>query len=446
MKKIFSLALPVSLQFLGLMSLGLVDLIIVGQLGPVATGAVGIGTSAFYWPILFGLGMLAGLDYQVSTSFGAGSLVDCHRSLGQGLWIAITLSLPFIAVIYYSANIITLFDLNPEVLPLAQSFLHIIAWSAPPFFIFAACNNYLRAIGIVKAPLVVLVIANLLNFFLDCGFVLGNWGFPKLGSDGCAVATVLSRYLMAALLLTYIFYWTRRHSAVPIRLKHFAWLPEKGMELIKLGFPSAMQMTLEAGVFSLSTIFAGRLTTHALAAHQIVLNIASFTFMVPMGIGAATAVLVGQNLGAGEPRKASLEGWKGLSLGAAFMLFSAVILLVFSSELILFFTNDGGVLLVAKEILFVAAIFQISDGVQTVLTGALRGLGDTQTALYANLAGHWIVGLPLGLFLGFGMKQGISGIWTGLAVGLFFVAVILTVAWKKKTQGVAFLNQPSPII
>jgi MATE family multidrug resistance protein len=204
------------------------------------------------------------------------------------------------------------------------------------------------------------------------------------------------------------------------------------MRLIGLGLPAASQITLEVGVFAAATALAGRLPAAALAAHQIAINIAAFTFMVPLGVGSAGAVRVGQAIGRRDPAGAARAGWTALLFGAGFMTCSAALFLLLPGVLIGAFTADRRVLDVGVSLLMVAALFQLFDGIQAVATGVLRGLGDTRTPMIWNLAGHWFVGLPLGYFLCFTFGLGVIGLWWGLSSGLIICGVSLLIAWSKR--------------
>jgi MATE family multidrug resistance protein len=209
--------------------------------------------------------------------------------------------------------------------------------------------------------------------------------------------------------------------------------------LISLGLPAAMQLTLEVGVFAAATALAGRLPPAALAAHQIAVNIAAFTFMVPLGVGSAGAVRVGQAIGRLDAAGAARSGWTALALGSGFMACSAAVFLLLPGALIGAFTSDRRVLAVGVSLLMVAAIFQLFDGIQAVATGALRGLGDTRTPMFWNLIGHWFVGLPLGYILCFTMRVGVIGLWWGLSSGLIICGVSLLLAWSRRIDAASGL-------
>jgi MATE family multidrug resistance protein len=204
--------------------------------------------------------------------------------------------------------------------------------------------------------------------------------------------------------------------------------------LFKMGLPAGLQMTFEVGVFALATTLAGRLSPADLAAHQIVLNTASLTFMVPLGIGSAAAVAVGHSIGMKSHREAVEMGWKSLKMGAGFMAFSSLLFFGLGEHVVRFFTSDSAVAEIGKQIFLIAGFFQIADGIQTVGTGSLRGLGDTRSSMAINLVGHWLIGLPVGGVLCFYLKQGLAGLWIGLSLGLILVALAILVQWRRKSK------------
>jgi multidrug resistance protein, MATE family len=204
--------------------------------------------------------------------------------------------------------------------------------------------------------------------------------------------------------------------------------------LVGLGLPAALQVTLEVGVFAAATALAGRLAPVALASHQIALNVASFVFMVPLGVASASAVLVGHAVGRRDRPGAGRAGWTALALIAGFMLGVAAVFVTVPHWLLMVFTRDSGVIAVGTRLLFVAAIFQLFDGLQAVATGVLRGVGDTRTPMLWNLAGHWGFGLPVGYSLCFVAGWGVIGLWIGLSVGLILVGSVLVFVWAKHVR------------
>lgn len=429
-------------MFLGIMLMGLVDMLFVGKLGPAALGGLGLGNSIFSWIMTIGIGMIFGLDFPSAAAIGAGDRPRAFRVFMQGIYLSLGLSVPAALATCGLALGLDRFGLNPEAVPFAQSFMLMTAVSYLPIFFFNSAKSYLQAQGIAGPTFVVLIVANALNFFLDAAFIEGRFGFPNLGYSGLAVSTVTGRFVMAGLLIGYVFWREKRTTkvlAVP-GIYRFNLLIFR--EILTLGIPASAQMLLEVGVFSLSTALAAKFVSVDLAAHQVVLNTASLLFMVPLGIGSAAGSLVGRAVGAKDLLLARRTGNSALLLGLGFALISSTLLIVFAEPALGFYTQDLAVMESAKKILFVAALFQISDGAQVIATGALRGLGNTVIAALSNGVGHWLVGLPLGLYFGFWRGMGISGIWIGLAAGLTFVAVTLSYVWLREIRKLKVSGPP----
>jgi len=278
-----------------------------------------------------------------------------------------------------------------------------------------------------------LVTANLLNLLGNWVFIYGHFGFRAMGPVGSGWATCLSRIYMATVLLLYIFYYDHRHKT-GLRAASAQPNMARVRRLITLGFPAAMQLTVEVGVFAVATSLIGRLGAVPIASHQIALNTASVTYMVPLGIGSAAAVRVGQALGRKDVEAASDSGWTAVALGAGFMACMAVLFWVVPRPIVRIFTPDPAVIAAAVKLLFVAAFFQLFDGIQAVVTGALRGTGDTHTALLCHLLAYWLLGLPLGYYLCFNRGLGATGLWAGLCVALILIGMALLVFWSRKVK------------
>jgi MATE family multidrug resistance protein len=424
-----SLALPVIGTYLGFMLMGVVDLVCVGRVSAQAIGAVGVGTSLFSWVMVFGIGLLAGLDYLVAYAQGASKPEDGYRALAQSLLATSALSVPMTLGLILLACRLGWLGINPDVLPHARGYLIILAWSLWPALVFNACRQYLTAKNVALPAMIILMAANLLNAAVNWVLVFGHWGAPALAERGSAYATLISRLLMMVAMAAYLVAWDRKHEGLIGRVPFGIDVAEM-KRFLRLGLPSALQMVFEVGVFALSTTLAAHLAAESLAAHQIVLNIASLTFMVPLGISSATAVLVGQELGRGSRPDASRIGWRGISYGVSFMACSGLTLFFARSPILALFTSDVAVREIGARILLIAALFQLSDGTQIVTAGALRGLGDTRSPMLANLGGHWLIGLPAGLLLCFKAGYGLLGLWIGLSLGLTSVAAALIFRWK----------------
>jgi MATE family multidrug resistance protein len=427
MRALLKLALPVIGTYLGFMSMGFVDLIIVGRVSATAVGALGIGTSIFSWFMVCGIGLLSGMDFHVGHSFGRGGIAgrqDCDRVLAQGLWLSVICSLPVTPLLVYLAGHLEWFGVNPAILPETRGYLVALAPSLLPALVFAAFRNYLQAVGGATAMMLILVAANVLNAGLNYVLVFGHLGAPALGAEGAAYATLISRVLMVVAAVPFIL--RKITPGGEWRRYHAAWM----RKVLRLGLPASAQMALEVGVFATATLLAGGLAAEQLAAHQVVLNVASVMFMIPLGLSSAAAVRISQDLGAGHPAAARRSGNLALGLCIGFMLVSCGVLLGFPGAILRLYTSVDGVIAAGTPILLIAAVFQLWDGMQTVLTGVLRGVADTRGPLVANLVGHWLVGLPLGAWLCFRGGRGLAGLWIGLATGLGVVAVSLYFRWR----------------
>jgi MATE family multidrug resistance protein len=428
LRSMLKLAGPVVLAEVGWVTMGLVDTVIVGPLGPEAIGAVGIGSILFLALAIFGMGLLLGLDTLVSHAYGAGRLDECHRWLLHGVTLSL-LATPVLAAVGV-ALILSLpsWGLQPDVLSLTIPYLKVITWSLLPLLLYASFRRYLQALGIVVPITVALVTANLINAVAAWALVYGHLGLPTMGTTGSAVATLVSRIYLAAALLVSVVSYDRRHH---ISLFSVPWKPKRKSlwRLLRLGLPAATQVTLELGVFAAASALAGRLDPVSLASHQIVLNLASLTFMVPLGVASAGAVRVGHAVGRRDAAGAAQAGRVALLIGTTFMTAAAAAFVLAPRPLVGMFTSSDAVFAVGRRLLMVAAMFQLFDGLQGVSTGLLRGLGDTRTPMIGNLVGHWLLGLPVGYSLCFWWGWGVIGLWAGLSTGLIVIGVALAIAW-----------------
>lgn len=431
-----ALAVPVVLSELGWMLQGVVDNIMVGRLGPDAIGAVSLGNAVFYTPSLFGIGLLLGLDTLVSQAYGRRDYDECHRWLAQAVYLACIVTVPIMLIIGTFSFQFARFGVNPEVAAPAAAYLRILNWGTLPLLLYGAARRYLQGVGEVRVITVTYVLANLLNWAGNWVLIYGKLGFPALGVRGSAISTCVARVSMAVGLMVFAWRYERRRGHPLFR--HWAGPQlERLRELVRLGAPAAGQIVLEVGAWNLATFSAGYLDPVALATHAIALNYASISYMVPLGVSAAAAVSVGHAIGAGDPARARRAGWLAMGLGTGFMLLSALAFLLAPKSLISVDTRDPQVMAVGPTLLWLAAVFQVFDGIQTVCTGALRGLGETRIPMVANFVGYWILGLPLGLTLCFYFHWGIYGTWIGLTLALIVIALALLVRWRRDSARVA---------
>ncbi len=432
------LALPVIAADLGWISMGLVDTLMVGPLGPAAIGAVGTGSILYMAVMMLGFGVLFALDTFVSQNFGAGRIAECHRWLFAGVQLAAVLTIGLTAISIALLAALPALGQHPEVLAFLEPYLWHLLWGTPALLAYQVARRYLQALHVVRPIMYGLILANAVNVVVNWVLIHGHLGFPAYGVKGAAWATALSRGALAAFLWAVLAYRERK-AHTSLRDVPFAWDPARMSALVRLGTPAALQILLEVGVFAAASALAGRIAPASVAAHQIVLNVVGAIFMVPYGISSAAAVRVGHAIGRGDPRGARHAGWVALMLALCAMTGSAILFALLPGALLRPFTADADVLRIGVGLLLVAAVFQLFDGLQVVSTGALRGLGETKVPMIANLIGHWGIGLPIAYALCFHYGWGVQGLWAGLAVGLILIGGTLTVVWHRRSQ-----RSPSP--
>lgn len=441
----FRLAWPLVLSELGWMSMGIVDTLMVGRISPEALGGVAAGGN-FVMPIaLFGLGILLGLDPLISQATGAGRPREARRALEQGLLLAGGLSVALSLVLVALTPMLTRIGLIDEILPHMVPYYHALIWGVPPFLGFICLRRYLQNLGHVRTILWALLSANLLNLVADYALIFGRFGLPACGAAGAGWATSLSRLYMFLFLAVAIVRLERREGRA-FSTRDFRPDVERLRSILRIGFPAAVQIVLEVGVFAVASQIIGGIDAVSLAAHQVALSLASLTFMVPLGVSAAGGVRVGHAVGRLDSPGMARAGWTALVLGAAFMSCSGVVFAVAGRPLTALFTPDPAVIAVGGRLLQVAALFQLFDGIQVVATGVLRGLGETRLPMLANLVGHWAIGLPVGWWFCFRVGLGVTGLWLGLSAGLIVVGLLLLGVWTRRVRGFRPAIQPAAAV
>jgi MATE family multidrug resistance protein len=419
------LAVPVAVGQLGIMAMALVDTAVVGELGASAVAAVGVANAVYGIAYTFGLGLLLGLDRVVAFASGAGRPEEVHRTMAQGLLLALAFSVPGMALTWGLSTQLPLLGVEPEVLAGAQAYLAALSWSLVPSMVFVAVRQSLQGLGETGAATLILLGANVVNYLCNLLFIRGFGPVPAMGIAGSGRATFCARlFMLLALLWVARDHLRRMPSLRPDR--------QRLRELLQLGVPAGLHLVVEGGVFAGVTLLAARLGAVPGAAHQIVLQIASFTFMVSLGISSAGSVRVGHALGQGDVAGARRAGWVAVALGVAAMACSSLGLLALGPQILGLFNITRDVLEVATLLLVCAGFFQIFDGAQAVLAGVLRGANDTRSAMVTNLFGHWAIGLPIGAVLCYRLGWGVVGLWFGLATGLALVALALAMVWHRR--------------
>lgn len=427
------LALPLIIAEVGWMSMGIVDTIMVGRLpdSAVAIGATGLGQSLYHSIAIFGGGLLLGLDTFVSHAYGREDLNDARLSLVNGLFLAFALTPILMLAVSFWPPLMQHFGISAELVEPMRPFLRGLNWGTLPLLAYFALRRYLQAVNVVVPIMFALISANIVNAVGDWALIYGHLGLPAMGITGSGWATCVARIYMAGVLVVTLL-WVESKRSLP------RWTGEVSIDLgrvaalLKLGAPAATQILLEIGAFSAATAVVARLGAVPLSGHEIALNCAALSFMVPLGISSAAAVRVGQQLGRKDPEGARRAGWSAIILGTGFMTCSGLVFVSLPTWIARLFSPDAMVIRTGAKLLLVAAAFQLFDGLQTVATGALRGSGDTKTPMLANFVAYWLIGLPVGYFLCFKLGWGAVGVWIGLCGGLMIIGSALLFTWHRR--------------
>ena len=427
------LALPLIFAEVGWMSMGIVDTVMVGRLpnSAVAIGATGLGQSLYNSVAIFGGGLLLGMDTFVAQAFGREDLDDARHSLLNGFVLALVLTPILMSAISFWPALMRHFGVSPELVEPMRPYLQALNWGTLPLLAYFALRRYLQAVNVAHPIMFALISANVVNAFGNWALIYGHLGFRAMGITGSGWSTCMARGYIA-LCLAITLFWVESKRIRPGRMATLRIDIQRMSALLKLGAPAATQILCEIGAFSAATALCARLGPVPLAGHEIALNCAALTFMVPLGVSSAAAVRVGQQLGRRDPDGARRAGWSAILIGVGFMACSGSVFVSLPKLIARLFTPNAAVIRVGAQLLLVAAAFQLFDGLQTVATGALRGAGDTRTPMLANFFAYWLVGLPLGYVLCFRLGWGALGIWIGLCGGLMIIGSALLLTWPKR--------------
>jgi len=416
------LATPIVVIQLGMMSMGVVDTVMVGHLSTEALAAVALGNLYFFVFAVFGMGTLMVLDPIVAQAVGARDEPAIARGIQRGILLACILTIPAAVLLTLAEPLLGLAHQPAEILPMAAAYSVRMAPGVLPFYLFVVFRQSLQAMRHTAPILLAIVLANLLNALLNWILIFGHLGFPAMGVVGSAWATTASRWLLVVGLMAVSWVHLRPYlRPVLARSWHLAPLGR----MLRLGLPIGSQYVLEFGAFAFVALMMGWLGTRQMAGHQVAINLASLTFMVPLGVSDAASVLVGHAVGRGDPVGSRGAARAALTCGATFMAMTGLLFLSLPEPLARLYSNDPDVIAVAVLLIRVAGVFQVFDGLQAVAGGILRGLGQTRVAMTGNLLGYWAIGLPVSYYLCFVAGWGPVGLWWGLVLGLGLVAGFL---------------------
>lgn len=406
-----------------MMLMGVTDSIMVGHVSPTALAAVALGSTYSMAVLLFGQGILSALDPIVAQAWGAGERHLIAIELQRGIAMALLLSVPYAAIFWYSAPILLALGQPPEIVIIVEPFLRAMALGIPAFLLFVALRQTLQAMGLVRPMLFAVIVGNAINVVGNWMLIYGKLGAPALGAVGSGWSTSFARWAMVGSLA-----WAARPALAEI------WQPfspdaidRKAMwRMARIGVPIGLHIGLEMWVFTATAMLIGAMGPAQLAGHQVAINLASLSFMAPLGIGAAAATRVGNAIGRGDTPGMRRSALVALVVGGSVMLVSATAYALFPAELAHLYSPDAQVIATAAQLLPIAALFQIFDGTQAVGCGILRGAADVRIAAIINFVGYWILGLPIGWLLAFRVGLEARGLWLGLTLGLAVVAVAVS--------------------
>lgn len=420
------LAGPVIIGQLAGFGMNFVDTVMAGHLlDATALAAIAVGSQIWSAFLLLILGILLAVIPMVSQLDGAGRRHRAGAVLAQAAWLAGLLSLLMVLSVRNMEPLLNLLDAEAEVKPLAMGYLDALSWGAPGLCLGFALRFFFEGTGYTRMTMYIGLMGVGLNIPLNYLLMLGKFGLPELGVVGCGYATALVLCLQVVFMT--LFVWRSRRYRPYQALRRWVWPRWRPIrELLVVGLPIGISIFFEGSLFIGAGLLIVQLGTTALAAHQIALNFASLTFMIPLGMASAITVRVGNAIGRGDPLMARYLGIAGILLALGFQSISSLIMLLMPHQVVGLYTHDVPVTELAVGLLFYAAIFQISDGIQVCAAGGLRGLKDTRVPMVLTVIAYWLVGMTTGYLLTFQMEMGPAGMWIGMIAGLTVAALLLT--------------------
>jgi MATE family multidrug resistance protein len=423
------LALPLIIGQLASVLMTFVDTVMSGRLSAEALASVAAGAAMWHTIMLAGMGVLMAVSAFVAQFDGAGERGRIGPLVRQALWIALGLTLVTVALYLFAQPLLVNLEIDPSLHETILGYLRALLWGAPAMYAFLALRFLCEGMGLSRPVMYFGFVGLAVNVVANYGLIYGRWGLPALGAVGCGFATSAVWTVQLVGLILYI----RRHELLaPLRVFERFDPPDwsKIRALLAVGAPIGFSFFVEVSMFAGVALLMGSIGAVAVAGHQVAINVASMTFMVPLGISLATTVRVGNAFGRGDPEGMRRAGWVGVQLALAAQVVSATVLLTLPRQIAAIYTRDEGVVVMAAQLLMLAAVFQLSDGLQVSAAGALRGLKDTRGPMVVTVVAYWLIGLPFGYWLCFHQDLGPRGLWIGIIGGLTVAGVLLAVRFR----------------
>lgn len=429
------LGVPLALGELGWMSTYIVDAIMIGRLphSALAIGASSLGNTIYYAIVFFMIYLLNGLETYIAQAAGRGNRSECVVMLMQSMWIVLLGTPVVMGATLGSLWLLPHFGTPVEIVANTQAYLHALIWSTPPLMLYMAVRRYLQSVNRVLLITASLITACGMNWFFDWLFLYGHGSIPAMGIAGSGWATVVVRYWMLLILLAGAILSFRDRAVWP-KLAMLRPDSQRLRALLRLGWPSGLEFSLELGISTFMSILCARLGSTLLAAHQVTLDLNAFVYMVPTGLSYAAMICVGQAAGRNNLRQVKLAANASLSLAVGYSVIASVLFIVLARPLASFYTNDPQVVIAAVPLFYLCSLLIVGDTFFVIFASALTGLGDTRTPMWASIVCNWCMGMPLAYFLAFQLGYGLHGLWMGRAVASLSSGLVLTVSWYSRMR------------
>lgn len=435
--KIIKLSYPIIIGQIGIVLMGVADVVMIGRLDATNLAAAGLANSVYFLVSIIGIGTLSAVSAMVAKAKGAGHSNDTAILFGQSIWAALALSAFISGVLLVLTFNLEWFGQSEEVTYLTKSYLHILNAGTVFMLVFTGIKQFSDGLSITKPSAVITIAGLLLNVFLNWVLIYGKFGFPRLELDGAGYATSFTRLMMALVMFLYIIRGSVYKQWLKVKDNNGSLFFFK--EIFRIGLPSGMQYFFEVGAFASAAIMIGWFGKEQLAAHQIAINLASVTYMVATGLSTGGSIAVGDAWGRKNKKDLIMSGKAALIMSILFMGVTALLFAVFNTFFVNLYIDDVLVGGMAANLLLIAALFQLSDGVQCVSLGILRGINDTKIPTVFTVIAYWVIGIPIGWVLAKYFGLGLYGIWFGLSLGLTFSAVMLSIRFLKESQEFDFV-------
>lgn len=431
-KTTLQIGIPVIIAQLLQMSMNFVDTVMAGNLSAQDLAAVAVGGAVFIPFAMLAAGILMAVTPIVAQLVGSRKIREIGKNARQGIWLSQILALPFFFIVRHMGGILHVMDVTPEIIPIALAYLDAISWGVFPLFGYMSLRFFNEGLSVTRPSMYFALAGVLVNIPANYVLMYGKLGFPELGARGCGYASALVGLVMMLGMLAFTAnYPSYKRFDIFNRFRWPEWQYLK--EILRVGIPIGISSTMEVTMFAVVSLLMGSLGTVAVAGHQIAINIAAMAFMIPLGLSTAITARVGQAAGRKNLPEARRRGITGIMLCVLFMIVTALLMFLFPALISSIYTQDRAVQQIAIGLIQLAAIFQISDGLQVGGFGALRGLKDTRVPMIVNLIAYWVVGLPLGYYLGLVRGIGPEGLWMGLIAGLTIAAILHNVRFHHLT-------------